>query len=692
MAGGRGKGLRHDKPTGAAGRDTSRVPLTLRVEDPATAGSPCASAAIWTCPTRRCGAGTARGCSSCRNWRSSGSSTSSRSSTPTAAASTIARSGQPAAGAGRVRREVRARGAGLRAAGVARRAAASQGARASVLIRGRGARGASRSRVWAPADADGRRRCRCWSPTTARSTTRSPALTRYAGAMIAAGALPPLRRRAAAAGRPQRVVLGVGALRAARCAAHAAGAARRRSPCVGPPVGMGASLGGAGDAARPAPLPGHVRRRCSCSRASFFVPRYRPAGVGLLALRADHAASSRGDAARRRSTRPGPGRDDLRRRGGERRTTTALMARRSPPGLRRVAATRCPDLHNYTGWRDALRPAPDRVLLRLDAMNAHTRAVLAGDRRVGTVVAYGHWGRPVLVFPAEGGGAGDYEDSGMVGAVGDLIEAGRVKLYCVDSFDAASWSNHDDPARGARPRSTALRAWILDQVVPFIHDDCGGARRSSPPGSASGAFHAANFALKRADLFPLAICLSGNYDPSTWDGWGERGDARLLQQPDRLRRPPARRPPRLAALAAQPAAGLRPGPVGGHDRRRWSPRAPRRRCSRRRASGTSSTCGATTSRTTGRPGARSSPTICRGSADDRHDAPDRPAARHRGGLAARVRDAALAARADRRCGGTTHHARRPSGSRSSRSTCATSRATTSSSTGSPTGTTSRASG
>ena len=27
-----------------------------------------------------------------------------------------------------------------------------------------------------------------------------------------------------------------------------------------------------------------------------------------------------------------------------------------------------------------------------------------------------------------------------------------------------------------------------------------------------GAFHAANFALRRADLFPVAICLSGNYD------------------------------------------------------------------------------------------------------------------------------------------------------------------------------------
>jgi esterase/lipase superfamily enzyme len=58
----------------------------------------------------------------------------------------------------------------------------------------------------------------------------------------------------------------------------------------------------------------------------------------------------------------------------------------------------------------------------------------------GEVIAYGHFGRPILVFPSEGGRAWDYETNGMVGAVAPLLEAGRIKLYCVDSFDGASWS------------------------------------------------------------------------------------------------------------------------------------------------------------------------------------------------------------------------------------------------------------
>ena len=35
----------------------------------------------------------------------------------------------------------------------------------------------------------------------------------------------------------------------------------------------------------------------------------------------------------------------------------------------------------------------------------------------GTVIRYGHWGRPVLGFPSEQGRAWDFENNGMVGAV-----------------------------------------------------------------------------------------------------------------------------------------------------------------------------------------------------------------------------------------------------------------------------------
>jgi len=116
----------------------------------------------------------------------------------------------------------------------------------------------------------------------------------------------------------------------------------------------------------------------------------------------------------------------------------------------------------------------------------------------GRVAVYGHYGRPVVVFPSEGGSAFDFRDRGMLEAVGQLLEAGRVKLYCVDAFDAGD--------RGA------YEAWVIDQVAPFVHDDLGGPQDIVTTGCSMGAFHAANFVLRRADLFTAAISMSGNYE------------------------------------------------------------------------------------------------------------------------------------------------------------------------------------
>ena len=62
------------------------------------------------------------------------------------------------------------------------------------------------------------------------------------------------------------------------------------------------------------------------------------------------------------------------------------------------------------------------------------------------------------MFPSEPGRAWDYESNGMVGAVAHLIDAGRVKLYCVDSFDHASWSDRALPLEERARRHQAYQA------------------------------------------------------------------------------------------------------------------------------------------------------------------------------------------------------------------------------------------
>ena len=49
-----------------------------------------------------------------------------------------------------------------------------------------------------------------------------------------------------------------------------------------------------------------------------------------------------------------------------------------------------------------------------------------------------------------------------------------------------------------------------------------------------------HFSLQRADLAPLAIGLSGNYDVNTWGSWGDRGDATYFANPTDYVPQPAR--------------------------------------------------------------------------------------------------------------------------------------------------------
>jgi esterase/lipase superfamily enzyme len=150
---------------------------------------------------------------------------------------------------------------------------------------------------------------------------------------------------------------------------------------------------------------------------------------------------------------------------------------------------------------------------------------------LGHVLAYGHYGRPFLVFPAEAGHAWDFENNGMVGAVADLIDGGRLKLYCVNSADADSWSDRALPIEERARRHEGYENWILQDVVRFIAEDCSGPAEVATVGCSLGAYHAVNTALRHADVFPLAIGLSGNYDPSMWRSWGDPGMAAYFNNP-----------------------------------------------------------------------------------------------------------------------------------------------------------------
>lgn len=132
---------------------------------------------------------------------------------------------------------------------------------------------------------------------------------------------------------------------------------------------------------------------------------------------------------------------------------------------------------------------------------------------------YGYYGKPLLVFPAQGGRFFDYENFGMIGAIQGFIEAGKIKVFAVDSIDNQSWANMSvHPADRAR-RHEDYDRYILEEVVPFIDQHCSNVgEKIIVSGCSMGAYHAVNFFFRHPDVFDSLIALSGLYQLSMFIG------------------------------------------------------------------------------------------------------------------------------------------------------------------------------
>lgn len=125
---------------------------------------------------------------------------------------------------------------------------------------------------------------------------------------------------------------------------------------------------------------------------------------------------------------------------------------------------------------------------------------------------YGYYGKPVLVFPAQGGKFYEFEDFGMVDACGSLIEDGRIKIFTIDSIDSQSWANSSaHPADRAR-RHQDYDAYVTDEVIPFIRQHCQDLQvKTLSTGVSMGGYHSANFFFRHPDLFDMLVAMSGLY-------------------------------------------------------------------------------------------------------------------------------------------------------------------------------------
>lgn len=127
------------------------------------------------------------------------------------------------------------------------------------------------------------------------------------------------------------------------------------------------------------------------------------------------------------------------------------------------------------------------------------------------LLVFGHGGEPVLFFPPRMGRFYDYENWKVIAALQNRITAGELQIFCVDSVDTESFYNQGVHPMVRIKRYLQYEDYILNEVVPFIHEKNGNDDLIAA-GCSMGAYHAANVALKHPQLFKKAVCMSGRYD------------------------------------------------------------------------------------------------------------------------------------------------------------------------------------
>jgi len=127
------------------------------------------------------------------------------------------------------------------------------------------------------------------------------------------------------------------------------------------------------------------------------------------------------------------------------------------------------------------------------------------------LLVFGHHGARLLVFPTSMGRFFEWEDRGMMEALGEHLERGWLQVFCVDSVDAESWY-----AKWKHPHDRSVRQfqyedYVVREVLPFTQ-----SRNGDPfliaTGASFGAYHAINIGFRHPHLFGRVIGLSGLYD------------------------------------------------------------------------------------------------------------------------------------------------------------------------------------
>ena len=148
-----------------------------------------------------------------------------------------------------------------------------------------------------------------------------------------------------------------------------------------------------------------------------------------------------------------------------------------------------------------------------------------------TVVRWGHFGRPVIVFPTAGGDAEEVERMLLIDALAELIEAGRIKVYSCDSIAGYAMVRGDGDARYRAALLNGFHEFVREEMIPAIWADCRTPGADVVVSGASiGAFNAIAALCRYPEVVSHAIAMSGTFDVASFIG-PDAGEALYFATP-----------------------------------------------------------------------------------------------------------------------------------------------------------------
>jgi esterase/lipase superfamily enzyme len=128
------------------------------------------------------------------------------------------------------------------------------------------------------------------------------------------------------------------------------------------------------------------------------------------------------------------------------------------------------------------------------------------------VAVYGHYGKVLLLVPTAAADYLEYERFQLMDALAPFIDAGKIKVFSVNSMNKESWMNNEMLGEHKAIRHNQFNEYIYNEVIPFIKNNTSWDSPIIIAGASFGALHSMNLFLKRPDLINGVIAMSGVYN------------------------------------------------------------------------------------------------------------------------------------------------------------------------------------